>query len=307
MRDNIVMDIVAIDKTWVDLVLRVPRLPGHDEKVLGTPVGWLPGGQGANVACAAARLGLRSGFIGAVGDDANGGLVRDDFARFGVDTRHLTVRPNTPTNFTVALIDGTGEKALVIVPTAWDELALDAALAAYIQGARILYTTLYDRDQFARLAATAHAATTLVAVDIEPVMGIDGAELRALLRQVDIAFLNREFAAAAFPGADPALAAQTMLGWGPGLVAVTCGAQGAVACTPVATVAHPGYPAPTVDTTGAGDCFCAAFLAGYCWGWPLGEIIAFANAAAAYSVGALGARGGLPSVAQARAVQGATR
>ena len=116
-----------------------------------------------------------------------------------------------------------------------------------------------------------------------------------------------EAAAAAFPGADPALAARTMLDWGPGLVAVTCGAQGAVACTPAATVAHPGYPATAVDTTGAGDCFCAAFLAGYCWGWPLDEILAFANAAAACSVGALGARGGLPTVAQARALLGAAR
>jgi sugar/nucleoside kinase (ribokinase family) len=299
------MDIVAVDKTWVDLVLRVPRLPGHDQKVLGTPAGWLPGGQGANVVCAAARLGLRAGFIGAVGGDTNGRLVIDDFARFGVDTHHLTIRPGTQTNFTVAMIDGSGEKALVVVPTTWDELALDATLAGYIQGARILYTTLYDRDQFARLAAAAHAAATLVAVDIEPVMGLDPADLRAVLRQVDIAFLNRESADAALPGTDPAAAARTMQGWGPGLVAITCGAQGAVACSSVAEAAHPGYPAAVVDTTGAGDCFCAAFLAGHCWGWPLDEILAFANAAAACSVSALGARGALPTPAQVRAFQAA--
>ncbi len=94
-------------------------MPEHDQKVLGQLVGKQPGGMGGNVACGASRLGLRTGMVSWVGDDADGQLVLDDLRHFGVDTGHVKVEPDTTTNFTTVLIDPTGEKAIVIVSTAF--------------------------------------------------------------------------------------------------------------------------------------------------------------------------------------------
>ena len=289
-------DLIAIDKSWVDILLRVPALPGHDQKVLAEPLGRQPGGAGGNVACAASRLGLRTGMVSWVGDDADGQLVLDDLRRFGVDTTHVVVEPGASTNFTVVLIDPSGEKAIIIVSTTFDTLHLDATLTAYLGSARIIYSTSYDLDQLARVATVVHAAGGLMATDIEPAaVSADDALARAL-SLVDIAFLN----AAVLDTDDPAQAARELRATGPQVVVITLGAQGALACTARKIVHCPAFSVPVVDTTGAGDCFTAAFLAARLRRMSLKQALTYAQAAAALSIQAYGARGALPTDEEVR-------
>ncbi len=290
-------DLIAIDKSWVDILLRVPALPGYDQKVLGQPLDRQPGGMGGNVACAASRLGLRTGMVSWVGDDADGRLVLDELRRFGVDTTHVVVEPDTTTNFTVVLLDPSGEKAIVIVPTTFDTLLLDAPQTAYLSDARIVYSTSYDIDQVERTAAVVHDAGGLVATDIEPAAMLQGDALTRVLSVIDIAFLNADV----LDTDDHREAAQELRAAGPRLVVITFGAQGALACTAEEIVHRPAFAVPVVDTTGAGDCFVAAFLAAYLRRLPLEQMLAYAHAAAALSIQAYGARGALPTDEQVRA------
>jgi ribokinase/sulfofructose kinase len=269
----------------------VPALPGHDQKVLGQFIGKQPGGVGGNVACAASRLGLRTGLVSWVGDDAEGKLVLDDLRRFGVDVTHVTVGPNTSTNFTTVLVDPSGEKAIIVVPTTFDTLTLDPPLVAFLSSTRLVYSTAYDSDQLERTARIVHAAGGLMSTDIEPVAGLLDETLRRVLSLVDIVFFDAD----ALDTDDYEQVAQEVCAAGPELVVITSGAQGALACNAQGVVRCPAFNVPVVDTTGAGDCFTAAFLTAYLRRFPLKQSLLYAHAAAALSIQGHGARGALPT------------
>ncbi len=296
-------DLIAVDKSWVDIVLRLPTLPGYDQKVQAELVGRYPGGMGGNVVCAASQLGVRTGLVSWIGDDEDGQRVREDLQRFGVDTTHVRVNPGASTNFTVVLVAPSGEKALVIVPTTFDVLHLDTPMAAYLSSARIVYCAAYDLDQLAQVARVVRAAGGLVATDLEPVTVGDGETLARALRLVDIVFLNVE----ALHTDDPAQSARELCTQGPHVVAVTMGARGSLACTAEELVYRPAFSVPVVDTTGAGDCFAAAFLVAHLRGWLLSEALDYAQAAAALSLQAYGPRGHLPTDAEVRSFLSAQR
>lgn len=277
-------------------MLSVPLLPGHDQKVLGRFLGKQPGGVGGNVACAASRLGLRTGLVSWVGDDMEGRLVLADLRRFGVDVTHVVVEANTSTNFTTVLVDPSGEKAIIVVPTAFNTLILDSPLVAYLSDTRLVYSTAYDPDQLERTARVVHAAGGLMSADIEPVAGLQDETLRQVLSAVDIAF----FDAGTLGTDDYEQVAQELRTAGPELVVITLGVQGALACDVQGIIHCPAFRVPVVDTTGAGDCFTAAFLAAYLRQFPLKQALMYAHAAAALSIQGYGARGALPSDEQVR-------
>ncbi len=264
--------------------------------MLATLLGKQPGGMGGNVACAASRLGLRTGLVSWVGDDAEGELVLADLRRFDVDVTHVVVEPNTQTNFTTVLIDSSGEKVIIIVPTAFNTLVLDSALSAYLSQASLVYTTVYDLDQLARVARVVHTAGGLMSADIEPVAGLQDEGLRQTLAFLDLTF----FKADTLGAADYEQAAQELRATGPELVVITLGAQGALACHAQGIIHCPAFNVPVVDTTGAGDCFTAAFLTVYLRKTPLAQALRYAQAAAALSIQGYGARGALPSDEQVR-------
>lgn len=232
-----------------------------------------------------------------VGDDAAGALVLADLQRFGVDTTHVIIEPGTATNFTTVLIDSSGEKAVIIVPTAFNTLKLTPALKKYLSRTACVYISPYDLEQLAQVAALVHRAGGLICTDIEPVANLNTETLLKTLALVDIAFIN----AAALPDDDLERAVLELSAAGPTVVVATAGARGAVACQAQEVVRCPAFSGPVVDTTGAGDCFAAAFLAGYLHRLPLKQALIYASAAAALSIQALGARGALPTEAQVRA------
>jgi sugar/nucleoside kinase (ribokinase family) len=250
------------------------------------------------VACAASRLGLRTGLVSWVGDDSESRLVLADLHRFGVDVTHVVVEQNTNTNFTTVLVDPSGEKAIIIVPTAFNTLILDPSLVAYLGNARLVYSTAYDPDQLERTAQVVHAAGGLMSTDIEPepVAGLQDQPLRQVLSVVDIVFFDAD----ALGTDDYEQAAQELHAAGPELVVITLGAHGALACNAQGIIHCPAFRVPVVDTTGAGDCFAAAFLTAYLRQFPLKQALMYAHAAAAFSVQGYGARGALPSDEQVR-------
>jgi sugar/nucleoside kinase (ribokinase family) len=292
-----------------DLILKSPRLPNPDEKLVVQYAGKQAGGLVANAACAAARLGLKVAWAGTLGDDDFGRLAMDDFARFGVDTSHATIDPHIATDFTVILLDPGGDRTILVVPTSPSPPKIGPKAIEALSHARMVYTLPQSPAWFATIAETVHAEGGLIAVDIESSSPVQGEELQAVLECTDIVFCNRlglllavGNANGALPGAAGAEQVQTnarrLLQLGVKVVCVTLGKEGALGvCAAYATYA-PGFSVPVTDTTGAGDCFHAAFLYAHFNGYPLPEALQFANAAAALSVRYLGARGGLPTEQQ---------
>lgn len=288
------IDVLAIGGIDVDLVLTVPRLPSHDEKVLGETQGWMAGGPAANLACAASRLGLRVSSFCNVGDDDNGQVVIDAFADYDVDTSLIQVREDKETHFTVILIDPTGEKAIVVVPAFRDVYPSEIAANAFARS-RLMVMMPQDHETFFELAHLAHEADCEVMIDVEPTVGAKRDQLLKILRRTDIASFNKDGFEAA-TGEPPSIeAASRLLEHGPHTIVVTRGGAGSLAVTREDAAEHPGYSVDVVDTTGAGDTFNAAFITATLRGQPLAERLRLANATAALSVTAMGPRGRLPT------------
>ena len=289
-------EIVAVGDCGVDLYAKVPRLAGYDEKVPGDFVGIFGGGVASNFACAAARLGTPTGLISVVGDDEFGrravGSVRD----LGVDTGGVVTKPEAPTHFCFVCLDERGEKALTIVRTEnfsprWPDLPL-----AFLDGARLVHIAPFDLEMASRLAAHCASRGIRVSVDLEPgSVGGDLDRVRPLLRNAAILLPNEQCIETLFGNLPVEEAARELLELGAEVVVVTRGEQGSFVLTRHDEARVPAFTVPVKDTTGAGDCFNAAFVSRYLAGQPPVECAEFASAAAALSIGAFGAREGLPS------------
>jgi ribokinase len=88
--------VAVVGSLNLDLVVRVPRLPGPGETVSGADLFRNPGGKGANQAVAAARLGRRVAMVGCVGDDQAGRDLLAALAADGVDTGQVRVLAGVP-------------------------------------------------------------------------------------------------------------------------------------------------------------------------------------------------------------------
>lgn len=292
-------DVLGVGDIDVDLCLRVDRLPGRDEKVLGALLGEYPGGMISNVCCAASRFGARTAMIGSVGDDPYGPVAVDGLTKFGVDTTLVRVVAGGRTFFCVVLLDDSGEKALTVVQTDCRLPRRRDVTAANFARARLVHV-MADDAQFAQWAAAeAHAHGALVSVDMEASTTQQGMPaLEPLLASVDIAFLNQ----ASYHGfdGDPAGALARVLRLGPRVAVVTLGSRGALVGTTDGARHVPTHPVPVIDSTGAGDCFIGAFLSCILDGMQPTRCAELASAAAALSLSAVGARSALPDRAQAQ-------
>jgi sugar/nucleoside kinase (ribokinase family) len=249
----------------------------------------------ANTACAAARLGLRVRWAGLLGDDEGGRLIREEFAAYGVDASAAEVRTGAATDFTVILLDPSGERTILVVPVLPSPPPLTDSLLAALAETRLVYAPPHPPAWFEPMAAAVHRGGGLVAVDVEGSAPSQGVDLEAVLHLADVVFCNRRGLKAATGGDDIETGMNRLTSWGAGHVVVTLGSQGAWAGSRGAVIHAPGHRVPVVDTTGAGDCFHAAFIFGLLAGWPPERTLHFANAAAALSVQKLGPRAGLPT------------
>jgi ribokinase len=294
-------DILGVGDADIDLFLRTPRLPGRDEKVLGELVGECPGGIVANFCVAAARMGARVALASVVGDDRYGEMALKALRAAGVETEPVVVKRGGRTYFCVVLLDDSGEKALTVVTTdclapGWDDVD-----PARFCDARLIHMMAADMDYTIWAAREAKRRDTLVSLDIEPTTrGERMEDLETLLAHVDLAFPNaaglREIA-----GDDLLAGARRLLDLGPRVVVVSMGADGSLLVTADEAIALPARRVPVVDTTGAGDCFNGAFVAGYLKGWDVRRCGELATAAAALSVTRVGAQTGVPTLAEAEA------
>lgn len=256
------LDLLVVGDVDVDIYLRVPRLPDFGEKVRGELLGLRPGGVAANVAVAARRLGLMTGVHGIIGDDEHGRFTRAALVDEGVDLGALHVDPSATTFLCVVHLDDTGEKALTLADTGTLFPPVDGLDVAAVRGASHVHVAPFDIDAAIRALQIAKEAGASTSVDLEPgSIGGGLVQLAPLLANADVCFVNHHAAAELAPGGDVRDAIAAIQAHGPDIVVLTAGADGAVVSSDGEIVEVAGVAADVVDSTGAGDAFCAAFLA----------------------------------------------
>ena len=258
------------------------------------------GGSGAIVATGAARLGLRVGFCGVVGDDPFGRFLRDELDRQGVDIGGLLLDAARPTGVTVVLARPTDRAILTHAGTIAD-LRTDLIDPARLERARHVHVSSYFLQQslapelpalFERVRAG--GATTSVDPNWDPSGRWDGG-LRDLLGHIDV-FLPNATEATRIAGIDELDDAVLALAERAGVVVAKAGAGGALAAHAERLVRAAAPAIEALDTTGAGDAFDAGYLTSMLAGDPLERSLAIANACGALSTRALGGVDGQPTM-----------
>ncbi|MDR9838823.1 carbohydrate kinase family protein [Herbaspirillum huttiense] len=298
-------DLLTLGDPVADLMLRAEQLPPPGGKTVGQWLGVLPGGTTANVACAASRLGMHCAQFGRVGDDPHAQLLRDSLGEYGVATQWLTVQQQAASASAVAILAPSGEKSIIYLPMAAATLDTDALQTALRQS-RLVYAMPYDLAELETVSHLARATGTLVAIDLEAAVAPNADEMWRRASLADIVFFNEAGFHKATGCAPSAQVLTEALRLGPSEIIVTLGAGGAIGAVRTSSSRHAAFPAQVVDTTGAGDCFNAAYLSARLRGQPLSLALRFACAAASCVVSALGARHGLPDQGSVAAILAAT-
>lgn len=303
-------DLLVIGEINPDLILRgediVPAF-GQAEKLV-EDARLTIGSSSAITACGAARLGLRTAFLGVAGDDTFGHFMLGAMGARGIDTSACIVDPALTTGLSVILARPDDRAILTYLGT-MPALRPEQVDPALLQRARHVhvgsYFLLYRLQPglpgiFA--AARAAGATTSLDTNWDPSGRWDGG-LEALWRHTDL-FLPNATEARRIAGSGETETALEILAGKIGAVAVKLGAEGALARQGETIAWQPGYPAEVVDTVGAGDSFNAGFLYATLQGWPLAERLRLANACGALSTRAAGGTAAQPTLAEALALAG---
>jgi sugar/nucleoside kinase (ribokinase family) len=300
------IDLLVVGDANPDVVLSgVPaELPwGQRERLVAAGALTL-GGSAAITACGAARLGLRTAFVGRVGDDPAGRFCLDALRDRGVDVTGCVVDPDGATALTVVVANG-ADRATLTAPGCLPLLGVDDVSPGLAAAARHVHVSSYFLlphlaaglpAWFALLRAA--GATTSLDTNDDP-SGRWGGGVAAAIEQSDVFLPNEAEALALAGGGDVASAARSLAGTGAGVVVVKRGALGALAWTADGPITVPGRPVAPVDTVGAGDSFNAGFLAGFLSGGDVASSLRLAATCGALSTRAAGGTAAQPTLAEA--------
>jgi sugar/nucleoside kinase (ribokinase family) len=291
-------DVVGVGLNATDTLLVVPHFPAYAGKVPYQEEVVSPGGQVASALVACAQLGLKTKYIGSIGDDERGRIQWDSLQGTGINLDHVQLRKGCANQAAYIIIDrSTGERTVL-----WrrdDCLRIDPEEIApeQITCARLLHIDGHDTPAVARAAAIARRHGIPVSVDVDTIYhGFD-----RVLPNIDYLVASSEFPSAWTGKNDPFEALEAIQSeYGMRVAAMTLGAHGSVARLDGRFYYSPAFAVNCVDTTGAGDVFHGAFCYAVLQGMPMLEVLEFSNAMAALNCTALGARGGIRGLAQIR-------
>lgn len=294
------MAVEILGSVNMDIVASMPSLPLPGETVTATDVARFPGGKGANQAVAAARLGADTRLIAAIGNDEFGSELRQYLIENEVNVDAVSTIPNRPTGQAYINVADNGENAIVVVPGANHALTC-GDLPAHGTNGRTISLSQFEMplDVIEAYWASRQSENYSTLLNAAPAIP----EGSALFPLADFIIVN-ELELARYSGEHlPAATtvecgeqARKLMTRSDQHVIVTLGAMGAIAVSATDSLNVVGQPAETVDTTGAGDCFCGALAAAFDQGQDLRSALTFANAAAAISVGRRGAGPSMPTL-----------
>ena len=283
------VDLVGVGLNATDTVIPLPAYPARGSKTEYSTVSTLPGGQVATTVVACQHWGLRTRYVGKLGDDLAATLHREAFSHAGVETRIITV-PGGASAQSLILVDAQGERTVLIRRD--ERLALHPAdlQREWITNARALHVDGYDTEAAILAATWARAAGVPVIADLDELYP----NVEDLIANVDYLIVSRDFPSRLMSEPDLEQALRKMhRRYSSRLAAATLGQDGVLAFDGKQLLHTPAYCVPVVDTTGAGDIFHAGFIYGLLQDWPLDRQLEFACAAAALNCTAVGARGGI--------------
>ncbi len=291
--------VVGVGKAALDILGVVPR--SRETSVELAQLSIQGGGPTANMLATLAVLGAQPVFVGRVSGDEMGQFILRSLRDIGVDVSWALVEAGGVSPVSLISVDEQTRRRQIHFTSGSLSPLLPAHLPAQaLNGARLVCLDGQMPGIQVEAAERARAKEIPVILDashLAPGIG----ELLALC---DVVIGSERFAAEIAPAGEIEDSLVEIAKMGPRLVVVTMGEMGAVGLEGDKLVRQNALPVEIVDVTGAGDVFHGAFAYGVLHGWTLEKCMPFASAAAGLKCRSLGARAGLPTLAEVmRAVE----
>ena len=274
--------VVVIGSANIDLVSSVASLPVPGETVLGNSFIKTPGGKGANQAVAASKLGGEVSFVGCIGSDQEGEILRSSLENANVNCDFLISRPEVSTGNAKIGVDAEGNNSIIVNSGANNALTQEDIVAAkeIVESAQVVLMQLEISTKCLEVAV--EMASGIKILNPAPVVDIS----KKLLEKIDVLIPNRiELARLSnkesFENLDELEAAAK--GLGIQTVIVTLGSAGALLVSDKQTELISSPAVESVDTTGAGDAFCGSMAESLSRGLSFLESVEYSVTAGALS------------------------
>jgi len=290
--------IVVIGSSNTDMVVQSDHLPLPGETVLGDRFVMNPGGKGANQAVSAADLDGVVVFVCRLGEYDFGTRAIEGFKSHGIDTKFISRDAECASGVALILVDGAGENSISVALGANQTLTpqqLQPVLPMLSEGMFVLTQLETSLSTIEFLGAVARDKKLKLVLNPAPAQKLSDELLNSLYlispNQIEAELLtgvkveNEETARKA---------ARFLRTKGVEVVVITMGSKGAYVLSEDVDELVPSIPVRVVDTTAAGDTFNGAMVVALNEGKRLKSAIEFANKAAAYAVGILGAQNATP-------------
>jgi ribokinase len=289
--------ICVIGSIGYDLTTYMYKFPKAGETIVGKKFIQNPGGKGDNQVIASARVGGDVTFIGAVGDDNYGELLKKNLEENNVKT-HMKIVPNMSSQIATILIDESGENRIVIVPGAnnfVDKKQIDDNFDIIKECDIILMQLEIPMETVEYVVDKFYELNKIIILNPAP-----GAELSDnIIKKCTYLTPNENeiglITKMPYDTIDNIKsAAKCLFDKGAQNVLVTLGEKGAYLKNKNDDIIIPTLKVKALDTTGAGDCFNGVFAACLAMGKNAIEAIKYANVASSISVTRSGAVPSLP-------------
>lgn len=302
------IDIVCVGVIVADAIAKpVKIIPAKGKLELVDTLALYTGGCAASAAIDMAKIGINVALVGKMGNDGFSTFMKSAFDENGVITEGLIINEKGATAASLVIVTEDGERSFIhcmgenatLVESDIDYAVVDKAKLVFVAG--IMLMPKFDGDECAKFLKKCKEKGKITALDTAwDSTGRWMSVLTSSMPYLDYFLPSYEEAAELSGKTDPEEIADVFLSMGPKTVVIKLGKDGCF----IKTVDGEKYSIPTygrikpVDTTGAGDSFCAGFLTAVVKGKSLPECGKFANAVGTHCVMERGASTGIKSEAE---------
>lgn len=294
------MEVIGFGALNLDRIIHADDIPKPGEEIFLKSMNSFPGGSAANTIAGLAKLQVSTGFVGKVGDDAEGTELLESLMYLGVDTKNIKVTSGK-SGTSIIMVNRSGERSILLDPGVNDIIETRDIAIDYFHGAKIFHMSSFvckdsqkSLDTQKKLVKEIKAMGLKVSFDPGHLYAKKGSEIEELIRNTNIFFINEE-EMRILTGMNYMEGAKSILAKGVDIVAVKLGSRGCFVTNGAMEFHVPAFGSNVIDTTGAGDAFNAGFLYGILNKKTLEECSRYGNAIASLCIQKSGARDGLPS------------